>query len=339
MRYIDPVSRSKPKNPDYALSGIIMTIEALQKLWEFLQTKGFTELIAKHISQDILENFNGGIRSYGGLRSSPSCWQFMGNYRALLISNLSKVKKNGFNCEQSCDGDLLFTLEGFITEDRLEAAEGPRIIVAVDKEDELPAYFTDTQIARLSGEEELETNLTDSADKIKEKLLRNPLLKEIIDDCCNCRRGFLRPQASNNKKSNFDIICQQIHKCLFIIITKVYFWQSITTVLIKRVLDDVKDTWLFCERSDHRRSLHHEIVKISTERFIPNWVTMINRHLMGTANNMRDYPGCQQAVQMYERTHSRTSKKNLPVGYIPFTYQLIFFSQMGYPKCHLLNWS
>lgn len=161
MRYLDPVTLLPPKQPSYSISSWIMNIEGAQKLWELVQTKGFSQLVMKHVSQDPLENFFGSMRAYGITSTDPSCWQFGGNYKGLLIDNLSK-NKTGFNCEKSSGGELLFSVDNLITTNDEDVSWQH---VEVDDEFENPAQMPNVVPYEPTGEEFLNSSLMYSTNK------------------------------------------------------------------------------------------------------------------------------------------------------------------------------
>ena len=69
----------------------------------------------RHINQDPLENFFGCLRASGCRNVNPTCTAVCAAYKVLLINNLSSRNSIGRNCENMCDGQLLFTLEQFIS--------------------------------------------------------------------------------------------------------------------------------------------------------------------------------------------------------------------------------
>ncbi|XP_011859285.1 PREDICTED: uncharacterized protein LOC105556783 [Vollenhovia emeryi] len=135
MRYVHPVSK-KPLTGYLCLKNWIKTLEAFQYLWRVWKKKGFKQLRPRYINQDPLENFFGCIRSTGCRNINPTCTNFCAAYKILLINNLSSRHTIERNCEDICDGHLLFSLKDFITEaseddtknDEVEEEESARIV-------------------------------------------------------------------------------------------------------------------------------------------------------------------------------------------------------------------
>jgi len=76
-------------------------------------------LKTRNINQDPVENLFGMIRSYrhivyGRRHINPTCNQFHGSYKTLLINNLTSKRSMDINCESKNDGYLLFTLKNFV---------------------------------------------------------------------------------------------------------------------------------------------------------------------------------------------------------------------------------
>lgn len=128
-------------------------------------------------------------------------------------------------------------------------------------------------------------------------------MKNIVDTCYQCSLGFVRTSAANNKKSDFDMMYETLQKRLLSAISKVCHYPSIKKLLMEKMITDVPDTWLLCGDNDHRSSLHEGIVRIVTGDFITSWCTMINRHVSGAAENMKDYPVFQEAVEIYRKNY------------------------------------
>lgn len=305
MQYVDPTTLRKPKNPCQAIASWIQTIEGCQKLWELLKQKGFEEFKPKYISQDPLENFFGSIRALGSRNINPSCWQFTGNFKTLLICNVSKEDRQGSNCEGTSNEQLPFTLESLLANN--EGVQN-NVCIESDTEGEFENPFqwpSDPQDVN-----DTLGILTESIDKIQHELFKLPIVKDIVDKCYHCQLTFHRPQACQNKKSEFDLIYPKIIGYLNTVLPRVCYYRQITTVLIQRVLEEIQRDWIMCKHAEHQSLLHEMIVTIITNHFINNWCTMINRHLAGTSSHMKTYPMFVQAVQMHEKNLSRNSRSS-----------------------------
>lgn len=113
MRFVDPKTK-QPVKCIPSLKNWIFTIRGFRNIWKIMDNEGIKFLKTRNINQDPLENFFGMIRSHGRRNINPSCSQFCGSYKTLLINNCTAKKSVGSNCENINDGDLLFSLKQFL---------------------------------------------------------------------------------------------------------------------------------------------------------------------------------------------------------------------------------
>nr|XP_012224936.1 PREDICTED: uncharacterized protein LOC105673674 [Linepithema humile] len=113
MRYVDPKSK-QPVKCIPSLKNWIFTLRGFQNIWKIVNNADIQFLKTRNINQDPLENFFGMIRSHGRRNINPSCSQFCGSYKTLLINNLTSKRSMNSNCEDKNDGDLLFNLKQFV---------------------------------------------------------------------------------------------------------------------------------------------------------------------------------------------------------------------------------
>jgi len=113
MRYVDPKTK-QPVKCIPSLKNWIFTLRGFQNIWKIVNNAGIQFLKTRNLNQDPLENFFGMIRSHGHRNTNPSCSQFCGSYKTLLINNLTSKRSMGSNCEDKNDGDLLFNLKQFV---------------------------------------------------------------------------------------------------------------------------------------------------------------------------------------------------------------------------------
>ena len=76
-------------------------------LWSTLKKSGFASLKTKHCNQDPLKNLFGLIRDSGGQSTKPTCYQFIGHFKAIVINNLAHYHTRGANCEDDRGAFLL----------------------------------------------------------------------------------------------------------------------------------------------------------------------------------------------------------------------------------------
>lgn len=97
MRYVD-LKTKQPVKCIPSLKNWIFTLRGFQNIWKKVNNAGIQFLRTRHINQDPLENFFGMIRSHGRRNINPSCSQFSGSYKTLLINNLTSKGSMGSNC-------------------------------------------------------------------------------------------------------------------------------------------------------------------------------------------------------------------------------------------------
>lgn len=113
MQYVDPKTKQVIRCIP-SLKTWIFTVRGFQNIWKIVNNANIQFLKTRNFNQNPLENFFGMIRSHGRRNINPSCSQFCGSYKTLLINNLSSKRSIGFNCENKNDGDLLFTFKQFV---------------------------------------------------------------------------------------------------------------------------------------------------------------------------------------------------------------------------------
>lgn len=89
------------------LKNWIWTIQAAQKIWNILHKANFESVNLKFLNQDVIENFFIQIRSNGCANRNPSCEQFEGAFKTLLICNLTSKHSIGANCKEDSEGTTL----------------------------------------------------------------------------------------------------------------------------------------------------------------------------------------------------------------------------------------
>lgn len=109
MRYVDKESRKVPiRNAPKCLKNWIWTIQGAEDIWKKFHCEAqFESFNLKFLNQDVLENFFSQVRSNGCANRIPSCEQFEGAFKTLLISNLTSKHSFGANCEEDTDGMTL----------------------------------------------------------------------------------------------------------------------------------------------------------------------------------------------------------------------------------------
>lgn len=98
MHYVNPKTKKPVMHQPPSLNNLKETLLRIPLLWKKLKTLGFENLKTVHLNQDPLENFFCRIRQCGMSNHKPTCFQFFGNFKTLVINNVSKLQSEGANC-------------------------------------------------------------------------------------------------------------------------------------------------------------------------------------------------------------------------------------------------
>ena len=106
-RFVNPVNKEPTPRQAPCLIALRRTLKGFQQLWAKLKKLGFTRLKTEHCNQDPIAHFFGLIRDNGGQSNKPTCYQFTGHFKALVINNLTHYYALGANCEDDGGASLL----------------------------------------------------------------------------------------------------------------------------------------------------------------------------------------------------------------------------------------
>ena len=124
LRKIDFVNRKtglSTRATEHCLRNSIMTIEGFQRITQTLFDMGFETICPRYFSTDCVENFFAGLRKLGVTNTSPTCKQYEGSHKTMLINNLTSAKAVGSNCEEDdCDSHLLVSLKKLFKQNLVE---------------------------------------------------------------------------------------------------------------------------------------------------------------------------------------------------------------------------
>ena len=113
MRFVDRQSRKPFSRQSPSMQNLRKTIEGIQLLWKRLTDLRFQHLKTKHLNQDALENFFGLVRDYGAGNTKPTCYQFIGHLKALVINKLTHFRILGSNCDDD-EGSFLLSWQNYL---------------------------------------------------------------------------------------------------------------------------------------------------------------------------------------------------------------------------------
>lgn len=113
ISFICQISKREKQVP--SLKNWIRTIKGFELLWDTLKKRNVYQFMPRRVNQDSLENYFGTIRSHGHRNINPTCIQFQYSFKTLLINNLVSGKTVKTNCENIADGNMLFSLQNFVS--------------------------------------------------------------------------------------------------------------------------------------------------------------------------------------------------------------------------------
>ena len=82
-------------------------LDAMPVIWKRLQKAGFDSFKPGVITQDIIENFFGCLRTYSHRFVNLTCLQVDGLFKTLLLNNLTSPHSVGANCKNDGSEALL----------------------------------------------------------------------------------------------------------------------------------------------------------------------------------------------------------------------------------------
>lgn len=253
MQFVNPLTLKKKSVP--SLRSWVYIFEGFQKIWKFVESKGFSELKTRIVSQDPLENYFGRVRSFGGRNITPSCRQFAAIYKSLLITNVTSAQSLVSNCESTCDGEMLFAVDDMISDDE-ESAEIPD-----SEDDEEENVFDPDEIAAAVKENFNESpvamnTLLSSVHLITKRPLKIPSIKS----CERCTNSLIRSSVnSEDPKSPFESLYETVHMHLTERMPKICHFRKITKVLLLSVHETVNNAWIVCDIAEHRENLQTKL--------------------------------------------------------------------------------
>lgn len=157
-----------------SLKNWISNINVYKEMFKYLnETHGVSSLLTRNINQDPLEKFFCNIRSNGVRNTSPTCSQFIGAFKTLLVNNLTSPHSVGANCEQDDNKALFKPLKTLLNYKEKRGSQQPTDIVNVDS---VINCFMQT------SETELINNNTTS--KEAKKYVTGYIIKKTIQKIC-----------------------------------------------------------------------------------------------------------------------------------------------------------
>lgn len=320
MRYVDPKTK-RPVKCIPSLKNWKFTLRGFQKIWKIIKNKGIRFLKTRNINQDSLENFFGLIRSHGRRNINPSCSQFCGSYKTLLINNFTARRSVGSNCENINDGDLLFTLKQFVKNATCEI----NITEQTAEEDFLTESSQVKNIENMhKGYPLQESNRSYVAGWVVKKVLSITKFK----NCIACKESLLSNDTSHTEyiqlinpeyvkeKQSLTYPSMCFLKDIFIEadsvlnenISSLCFRRNVSVLLRERVYEKLNSNFVKC--IEHKEELKHAVIQVIIKLFLYTFYKSVNRILSGRDTRyVASNTIFKQAIVHYEKKQKRSIRK------------------------------
>lgn len=220
----------------FGFIGFLMNIQALKILYqEYVLTNKISVILTFYLSQDLLENFFGHIRSKLGHNDNPTVQQFCAAFRVLTIENEISSKEFA-NCQDSLNILTIPSTSRVSTSvSNDQRTELSHIIVDNEKEEEDKTDLIPTDLYDMSMHEI--GTVYFFARKIEEKVLKSRF------ECNECKNIFEENEKLENNSNMNDCwsickstiyICEQVHKLFCVHSQKLDFDYELLLAEIKK---------------------------------------------------------------------------------------------------------
>lgn len=256
MRYVEKLTKKIPSKTAPNLKNWIWTMKGTQEIWKTLRAAKFESLNLKFLNQDPAENFFSQIRSNGFANRNPSCEQFEGGFKTLLICNLSSKHSIGANCKDTTEGSTL----------------------ALTHLMNLSQTMKEMNDSENTQYEEVECN--ESAiprSDINEKLLNEKKIidiirrKELVAQCEKCAKNHTNAQTLIEIEKAIEILEQQFPE----ICHKIKILEKTRKIL---------ENQCFLTCSVQCTHLKETLILITAEEFLKAWCKFMNNILCRKIN-------------------------------------------------------
>lgn len=285
----------------------IANINVFKEMYTFLnETHQVSSLLTRNLNQDPLENFFCNIRSNGVRNTSPTCSQFTGAFKTLLVNNLTSPHSVGANCEQD-DNTALKPLESLLNcEFEKEQATGTVNVGSVINE-----FYSSSN-----------SNYYNSTSKEAKRYVAGYIVKKTIQKitktCHTCRMNLVSTIPPRNtdyilerdftrRSLNYpsEILCEFIDDVCIIIQT--YLNEEPHQQHLKATIMQV--AYLFCDLTQfscvtHKANVQNFLIDSIINIVINSWCTNVNRILKGKLTVCNNNATKIQALNYY-KTHRR----------------------------------
>lgn len=256
MCFVEKETRKiSTKNAPKCLRNWVWTIEAAQEIWNMLHEANFESFNLKFLNQDVIENFFSQIRSNGCTNRNPSCEQFEGAFKTLLICNLTSKHSIGANCEKDTEG-MTYAFSHLINLSEINKETSNNSEEIDEVECIQPAIPCTTTTEKIINEE-----------KIVNIMKRN----KIIAQCEECTNNVKDAQILFDIKQAIEILELQFTEICY------------EVKLLEKTMKILEDR-CFLSCSLQCTHLKEAAIKITAEEFIKAWCKFINNILCRKIN-------------------------------------------------------
>lgn len=315
MRYVD-LKTKQPVKCIPSLKNWIFTLRGFQNIWKKVNNAGIQFLRTRHINQDSLENFFGMICSHGRRNINPSCSQFSGSYKTLLINNLTSKGSMGSNCENKNDGDLLFTFKEFLknvsqtTEQIIEedSVESNQITCNKIMHNISSCRNSQVYVAGWIAKKTLSLKQFKNCSACKRSLLTT-------DTTCEVYRQLVHREYVQEKPSltypNMSFLQEAFIKADSILnenISAICFRRNVSALLRARLNETLNLDFIKC--NEHNKELKRSVIQKIVKLFLYTFCKTINKILSGrdTRYIAKNFI-FKQAIEHYKKKKKRYVKK------------------------------
>ena len=310
MRFVDSEGHRTFDPP--SLTYWSWNLDAMSVIWKTLKKAKFDSFKSSCITQDIIENFFGCLRSYSHRFVNLTCLQVNGLFKTLLLNNLTSPHSVGASCK-SDGSEALQSLGKFLQHASGKVAQ--RVV---------PAHNDH------SDERELEDTTVRSATShlgniAWRRYAGNCLVKlaakaKVIKMCPHCQKIFysslgreneLTAIEEPNKKGSrrsaaLDYFERGFVRGMTVIRRKLSvmaFQSDLRKKLAIYSLKYMDFEWITCP--DHQEELKQKFVDLIIVENVHHWCIHINKLLTGQQTEHGGSILEQRAVQLYETTRRR----------------------------------
>ena len=286
MRFVDRQSRKPLSRQPPSMQNLQKTIQGTQLLWNRLKDLGFQHLKTKHLNQDPLENFFGLVRDYGAGNTKPTCYQFIGHFKALVINNLTHFHTLGSNCDDD-EGSFLLSWQNYL------AFQDESVFDKTCEEEEIsssrrhpkqkrPGNLCSKKIVPSENPIPEKGNISTGLGSIMKRFKKK---NESLDSCLDCRELLKIVERPFSKRvdvretSMLEKIHVDVTDLLRRIMVSLYVEVGVQEMAVAFLRKEAHTNIITCQI--HKDTLLNDFLRLSTEQYLRATVAYLNRILSG----------------------------------------------------------